>query len=206
MRTKHKNDPSKFLASELALDDHLNKMSALATRPDFLGAIAQPLIEALAPLILHDNDDISRDVLGLIRELAEPDNYEGDARESAIQFVDGLMDADMPSAMVQNIARATEVTLAIFDNLCQIYPTAGPDHLSKKTTIIPWLLQSAQGKTGQSEDLSVSSSELLAIILSGSETACDIVGKPEGLDALLVAAVRWKKRDPGIFVAFRIFF
>jgi len=145
MRSKHPGDPSKFMASEVALDvrwcalekgahrtparprmqEHLNKMSLLATRPDLMGGVASALVEELAPLVAHDNDALAKDVVGawlvlarvltprtgLLRELTDPDNYEGEAREAALKLPDTLMDADVPAAIVACIDRAPVIVL-----------------------------------------------------------------------------------------------
>jgi beta-catenin-like protein 1 len=195
-RTKHSADPQKFLQSELALDEHLNKMSALATRPDLLEPVATSLAVELAALLTHDNEHLSRDVIGLLKELTEPDNYEGDSRASAIKFVDALLDNDLASALVQNLPRAAAASLVVLDNLCQIYPTAVPEHLCRRTALLPHLLDAVQAKHGESEDEALECSELLAVVLAGSREARDVVGSRQGLDALLLAAFRWKKRDP----------
>ena len=81
-------------------------MSALATRPDLMGKVAAPLVEELAPLVAHENDTLARDVVGLLRELTGPDNFEGETRETALAFVDALMDAEVPAALVTCIDRA----------------------------------------------------------------------------------------------------
>jgi len=43
---------------------------------------------------------------GLLRELTDPDNYEGESREAALKLPDTLMDADVPAALVACIDRA----------------------------------------------------------------------------------------------------
>jgi len=87
---------------------------------------------------------------------------------------------------------------------------AAPEHVARKAKALPWLVRAIQvsrvagataadarrAKAHESEEVCLAASELLAVVLAGSDWACTSLGDASNVDALLVAAARWRKKEP----------
>jgi len=89
-RMKYPDDPSKFLDSEMDLDESINELQVIAGAPDlYADMIKMGVITTVLSLIPHENTDISVAAVALISELSDP--------ETAIE-------ADDPEKLVRNAA------------------------------------------------------------------------------------------------------
>ena len=86
--------------------------------------------------------------------------------------------------------------LRVFENICEIYPTAGPSHLSEHTQVLDDLIALSNGKREAEIEESLSASELLSIMIHASEHARKICSQENKMNELLIAIAKWKNRDP----------
>lgn len=73
-RAKFGDQPSRFLESELELDEELKRLRVLAAAPELYPALAAAGgVPTLLSLLSHDNVDIACGVVGLLAELTDED-------------------------------------------------------------------------------------------------------------------------------------
>jgi len=91
--------------------------------------------------------------------------------------------------------------MRFFDNICEIYPTAGPDHLADRAhELLDELLViiSSSKKRNAVVDLEepLTASELLSMVAHESAIARVYVSAKAQMNQLLVAIANWKNADP----------
>ncbi len=90
LRMKFADDPTKFVESEVDLDDELKKLHVLATAPELYGElIKHDSVVSLLHLLSHENSDISISTISLLHELTEIDTLA--ETEGALALVDALV-------------------------------------------------------------------------------------------------------------------
>jgi len=214
-RSKYPDDPTKFIDSEADLDAAIKALLPLAQVPE----IAYPLLvssgqlEVLVGLLSHENADIALDVIELIHELTDEDvgeetdnedEEDPEQREAALKsLINALLDLSILELLVDNMTRLNEAeeadrqgifhVLGIFENFVGSKPPLA-ERLVLKTKLLPWLLNRAQSKTH--DENRGYASELLSILLQGSQLNRLELGKNDGVEILLNVASQFRRRDP----------
>lgn len=79
-RALHPQDPSKWLDSEVALDEAIKALHVLGSTPSLYPVVVELKVhESLVGLLAHENVDVGGSVLGLIAELLEGTDNEEEA-------------------------------------------------------------------------------------------------------------------------------
>ncbi|KAI0337925.1 DUF1716-domain-containing protein [Trametopsis cervina] len=213
-RSKHPDDPTKFIDSEADLDLALKALLPLSQAP----VIAYPelvksgVIERLIGLLSHENADIVIDVVEVINELtdedvgneAEEDEEEEGSREEALKtLIEGLLANSILELLVDNLKRLNEAEesdrqgvfhiLGIFENLVG-YNSELSSQLVSKTTILEWLL--ARLRIKKHDENRGYAAELLSILLQNHRENRLALGKQNGVETILQVLSQYRKRDP----------
>ncbi|EYB95999.1 hypothetical protein Y032_0154g2979 [Ancylostoma ceylanicum] len=204
MRTKHTDDPKKFMDSEIELDTAIQEMHVLATQPDLYGCF----VEAGGPslmlsLLTHENSDILGATVNLLQELTDVDIL-NEGEEGAAQLIESLASGrivesfltafDKLDEKVKDDADAIHNALSVVENMIDFRPETAEDCVSQNLFL--WLLRRACQK-GQFDANKMYASELVALLLQMSESAKrKLTEKVDGIDMLLRALAAYKRHDP----------
>lgn len=133
MRSLYPEDASKFMDSEMALNEAVGTLHAAATAPHLYPMfIKQGAIKTLSELLTHENTDITISVIHLLRELTEPDCIHDKNPESikAFALYDALLEGNFLVLLLDNLRRLNEneeddfqaiyAILTIFDNIASV--------------------------------------------------------------------------------------
>jgi len=133
MRSLYPEDASKFMDSELVLNQAISSLHAAATAPQLYPMfIKQGAIKTLSELLTHENTDITISVIHLLRELTEPDSIDDKHPESikAFSLYDALLEGNFLELLLDNLRRLNEseeddfqaifAILTIFDNIATV--------------------------------------------------------------------------------------
>ncbi len=75
-RLKYANEPEKFMESEVNLDEQIKNLGIVAANPKLFSEFVRLNgIDSLLGLISHENSDIVADVISLISEFTDPENF-----------------------------------------------------------------------------------------------------------------------------------
>ncbi|ETN75338.1 Eukaryotic hypothetical protein [Necator americanus] len=204
MRTKHSDDPKKFMDSEIELDTAVQEMHVLATQPDLYGCF----VEAGGPslmlsLLAHENSDILGATVNLLQELTDVDIL-NEGEEGAAQLIESLASGRIVESFltafekldekVKDDADAIHNALSVVENMIDFRPETAEDCVSQNLFL--WLLRRACQK-GQFDANKMYASELVALLLQMSESAKrKLTEKVDGIDMLLRALAAYKRHDP----------
>lgn len=156
LRLKHADDPTKFLESELDLDEAVKSLLVVASTPQLYPDLVQAgAIPTLMTLITHDNADIAADALELLSELTDTDAVE-DNRQEAGLLVDVMLENGALKLLAERIktlnmnedeeeATAVYRALSIVENMVELRPTAA-DAIVKETRLLQWLVSQLNPK------------------------------------------------------------
>ncbi|EGC33961.1 hypothetical protein DICPUDRAFT_88535 [Dictyostelium purpureum] len=203
LRLKFKNEPEKFMESEIELDEEIKKFQILATSPDLYKLfVSLKSIESLGSLILHENTDISIDVIDLFNELIEQEDNEQD---EGLTLLHSYVDNGVVVTLVDNLSRldvtaddeqqAIHNTFSIFETMLDLDPLLIAPLLGNKSNFFKFILQySTNPKTPT--PIKLYSSELLSTILLNDEVSrSTFTKKYDGIEQLLVIISQFLKRD-----------
>ena len=206
-RIKFPDDPSKFVDSEVDLDDAVKSLGLLAAAPELYPVlVACGGAKSLASLFEHENTDVAASACSLLYDLTDTDTA-GDAFEAvqalAVAFLkeDGL--ALLASVATRLDERVDDEARALHDLFGVIEHCADLGVLDDVGPILPFLLSRVAKPDFDANKLYAS--ELLAIFLALHDGQVPQVvartiagGKNEetGVDTLLQAANVWRKRSP----------
>jgi len=71
---KYPNEPSKFMESEIELNDQIQELYAIAAYPElYIDFVNNGSVPSILGMVTHENTDISLSAIGLLQELIEPD-------------------------------------------------------------------------------------------------------------------------------------
>lgn len=112
-RAKFSDQPSRFLESELELDEDLKKMRVLAAAPELYPVlVSSEALGTLLSLLSHDNIDIACEVVSLLSELTDEDAIGVRSEAMApLPELDDEEDDDDEIAALAAAQRAREVFL-----------------------------------------------------------------------------------------------
>ncbi len=226
LRVKHPDDPTKFMDSEVNLDEEIKAMHAVAAAPELYSQLVSlGGVSGLVELLTHDNTDISLEVIDLLNELTDPAVLLEAGEGAAKAFRDSLLSSSGLELLLQNLARldegneggakAVHNTLGIVENLVEVFP-AIVDVLCAKTPILRFLIHRLQKRTF--DPIKLYCAEVLTILLQTRPGNCAMLGRlddgqpqvrsdrdsdrsdegvgVDGVDLLLQAISYWRRRDP----------
>ncbi|KIH53704.1 Eukaryotic hypothetical protein [Ancylostoma duodenale] len=222
MRTKHTDDPKKFMDSEIELDTAIQEMHVLATQPDLYGCFVETGGPSLMlSLLTHENSDILGATVNLLQELTDVDIL-NEGEEGAAQLIESLASGRIVESFltafekldekVKDDADAIHNALSVVENMIDFRPETAEDCVSQNLFL--WLLRRACQKLnkisvakvqengaplfqGQFDANKMYASELVALLLQMSESAKrKLTEKVDGIDMLLRALAAYKRHDP----------
>ncbi|KAK3240256.1 hypothetical protein CYMTET_49893 [Cymbomonas tetramitiformis] len=202
-RMKYAENPDRFLDSEVELDEEIKKMHALATAPHLYPELVKlKSVPSILGMLSHDNTDIAVDTVAVLNELTDGDVIE-ECKEEAQALVDELLENNALELLVQNLARLDESvpeeaqgvfnTLGVVENMMEVKPEVGELALGR-TKLLKWLLHRVRAKEFDTNKFYAS--EILSILMQGSESNQKKLGGMNGVDALLQAAAMYKGKEP----------
>ncbi|KIJ70518.1 hypothetical protein HYDPIDRAFT_78492 [Hydnomerulius pinastri MD-312] len=212
-RSKHPDDPSKFIDSEADLDSAIKSLLPLAQSP----ALAYPEIvragsvSLLIGLLSHENVDIVIDAVEVFHELTDEDvgeegedEDEQEETQAALKIlIEALVQNSVLELLVDNLSRLNEAEesdrqgifhiIGVFENVLGFNPELSVQLVSK-TKMMNWLLERIQSKT-HDENRSYAA-ELLSILLQDSTPNRQEFGKRDGVETILKVLSQFRRRDP----------
>lgn len=204
MRTKHAEDPKKFMDSEIELDTAIQEMHVLATQPEFYGCFVDAGGPSLVlSLLIHENTDILGATVNLLQELTDVDIL-NESEEGAAQLIESLAAGRVIESFltafekldekVKDDADAIHNALSVVENMIDFRPETAEDCVNQNLFL--WLLRRACQK-GTFDANKMYASELVALLLQLSESAKrKLTEKVDGIDMLLRALAAYKRHDP----------
>lgn len=204
MRSKFADQPEKFLDSEVALDESISAMGALAAYPELYGELVEANVAVLLlSMITHENTDIGIRVIALLSDLLDEDNLAGNEEETVSLFVDSLLKNKGLESLVNNLSRLDEKhdedvqavhnTFAIFENLIDVRPELGKV-LALETKLLKFLC--ARVSKEGSDPNKFYAGEMLSILLQqGEDSVRKTVGETHLISILKVIA-KYRRKDP----------
>uniref|UniRef100_A0A7S3R3A3 Beta-catenin-like protein 1 N-terminal domain-containing protein n=1 Tax=Dunaliella tertiolecta TaxID=3047 RepID=A0A7S3R3A3_DUNTE len=203
-RMKYAEAPEKFLDSEVDLDEQVKSLLQVAGSPDLY-----PLLVELNPFptllscLSHENTDIAGDTVELLMELTDADVLQ-EHEEEARSLVAALLENNVLELLVQRLtsfnekveeeAKAVFNCLNTFENMVETDPSVA-EQVVEKTRLMKWLLGRIRPREFDSNKQQAS--ELLAVLVQGSEKNQKKLGELNGIDVLLQCVALYKGRDPG---------
>ncbi|KAL5102991.1 Beta-catenin-like protein 1 [Taenia crassiceps] len=204
-RTKFPDQPTKFMDSEVELQETLESMQILAANPNLYGVLAaqtRPL-HLLIGLLSHDNTDISVNVIDLLHSLLEPTGLKDSDSDAVGPLLEFFFSNQLVQLLTQNLSRLDEsvrdeaegvhTTLGIIESLLDIRPDMAM--AIAQQGIYSWLLRRIQRRQFDKNKLYVS--EVLAILLQLDDANKTRLGEMDGIDVLLQQLAAYKRHDPG---------
>lgn len=203
MRIKFPDSPEKFMESEMDLHDSIEALKAVATVPDMYSVLVDlHAVPSLLELLAHQNTDISVAVVDLLQELTDVDIL-NESLDGAEVLIDALRKQQMCALLVQNLDRMDESvkeesdgvhnTLAIFENLIEIYPEMCKE--AAEHGLMQWLLKRLKAKI-PFEGNKLYCSEILSILIQDNNDNRLLLGTLDGIDVLLQQLAVYKRHDP----------
>ena len=208
LRTKHADDPMKFVGSEADLDAEIKELSLLGENGELYKTFAKSAsAESLVQLLAHENTDIAIGVVQLIEELTDQDVSA--TGEQWRVMVDILMEMDLVALLVSNLGRLEEDKnendrdgvyhiLGVMENILSL--PANAVRVGSNEELVRWLLSrikkpdpDARGQVGQNRQYAA---EILAILLQGSNKHRERIAKDNGAEDFLVLLHHYRLRDP----------
>lgn len=204
MRIKFSENPEKFMDSEIELNDTIQEMHVISTRPEFYPTIVElNTIQYLLNLMSHENIDICASVVGLIQELTDLESSI-ESLENIKILVDLLCEQQIFQLLVSNLERfdeknkdeseAVHNALAIVENIIELKPNLNLD--DSKQGLLQWLLKRIKIKR-VFDNNKLYAVEILAILVQNSDENRKILGDLDGIDILLQQIAYYKRHNPG---------
>ncbi|KYR00733.1 armadillo-like helical domain-containing protein [Tieghemostelium lacteum] len=205
LRSKFKDDHSKYLESEMDLDESIKNLQVLATTPDLYSVFVQlGTVVSLGSLLTHPNIFIVASVIDLLYELLQHQEEESDQKMSLYQ---SMIENGIVEALVQTLSKL-EVTeedeLKAIVNVYNCVETLldlNSEQVARVLTTCqyPFISYLVSIVTSQESELKMKlhASELLSIILQSNQVSHDLFGtKLEGIEKVLVVLSKTIKTPP----------
>ncbi|KAF2071274.1 hypothetical protein CYY_007411 [Polysphondylium violaceum] len=209
MRDKFKNEPEKFMDSEIDLDEEIKNLQVLATAPELYPLfVSLGSVLSLGSLIIHENCDISIDVIELFYELIQQENQESD---NDLALFKSVLENNVLETLIQNFNRldptiaeesqAIYNTFGIIESMLDIDLELVSNLLLKKTTLIKYILSLVPNSNTKKKvaeiPIRLYACEVLSIILqSGDEAIKSFAEINGGVESLLVLLSPYVKNEP----------
>ncbi|KAI8881252.1 DUF1716-domain-containing protein [Backusella circina FSU 941] len=210
MRVRYSDQPEKFMESEADLDEEIKNLLSLTEAPHLYPEFVKlGSVSSLLSLLSHENTDIAIDAIDLVNELIDEDVGTSDdierseeAQEGMKQFVDSMLENELLQLLVQNLGRMNEEeesdrqgvfkVLGILESIISLDPKHA-ETIALHTEVLPWLLKRVQKKEF---DANIGyTSEIISILLQDSREIRLKMGELEGVDILLQAVARYRRKD-----------
>lgn len=159
-------------------------------------------VPSLLELLAHQNTDISVAVIDLLQELTDVDILH-ESIDGAEILVNALRKQQICALLVQNLDRLDESvreesegvhnTLAIFENLTEMYPDICKESVDQG--LMQWLLKRMKQKV-PFEANKLYCSEILSILVQDNDENRLTLGTLDGIDVLLQQLAVYKRHDP----------
>ncbi|CAF0710421.1 unnamed protein product [Brachionus calyciflorus] len=203
MRIKYPDNPEKFMDSEVELNEVIQEMHVVSTRPDFYPLLLETsFVPSLLSLLGHENIDISTAVISLLQEMTDLESSMENLDEIKL-LIDFLFEQQIFSLLVQNLERFDETNkdeneavhncLAIFENMVETKPSLSVE--STKQGLLQWLLKRIKVK-GPFDSNKLYAAELLSILVQNQDDNRKSLGEMDGIDTLLLQIAYYKKHKP----------
>lgn len=124
-------------------------------------------------------------------------------RSIIFQFTTILVDNQLLELFFSNLSRLDEAKtdekqgvyniISVVDNLVQINPSIA-DKIANNDFFVPWLVKRI-GDNGF-DSVRQYSSEILEILSQSSPKVCEVLGKLNAIDSMLLILSRYRKKDP----------
>nr|PVC51862.1 hypothetical protein MACL_00001231 [Theileria orientalis] len=218
-RITNPDDPEKWIKSEVDLDEHIRLFADLSTIPSLypqflnLGGF-----KVLSDILSHQNIDIVIPCITVLSELLDPEiifnlnNTEDFLKE--LEFlsihklcINGLLKIEEGVLAENNDTidngemdyNGVKSSFELIENLVEITPSVIND-MATNVDLLGFLIKRMKtSKTMEYDSNRIHASEILCIILQGSEEAVVKVGNKDpldGIDAMLRIIAIYRKRDP----------
>ncbi|BAM40143.1 uncharacterized protein TOT_020001057 [Theileria orientalis strain Shintoku] len=208
-RITNPDDPEKWIKSEVDLDEHIRLFADLSTIPSLypqflnLGGF-----KVLSDILSHQNIDIVIPCITVLSELLDPEiifnlnNTEDFLKE--LEFlsihklcINGLLKIEEDNGEMDY--NGVKSSFELIENLVEITPSVIND-MATNVDLLGFLIKRMKtSKTMEYDSNRIHASEILCIILQGSEEAVVKVGNKDpldGIDAMLRIIAIYRKRDP----------
>ncbi|KAM3178710.1 hypothetical protein ACTXT7_001976 [Hymenolepis weldensis] len=203
-RTKFPDQPTKFMDSEVELQETIESMQILSANPNLYGILAAQTkaLHLLLGLLSHENTDISVNVIDLLSNLLEPTGLK-DANQDAVgPLLDFFFSNQIVQLLTQNLSRLNETirdeadgvhsTLGIIESLLDIRPEMAATIANQG--ICTWIMRRIQRP--QFDKNKLYASEILSILLQLDDANKTRLGEVDGIDILLQQLAVYKRHDP----------
>ncbi|KAI1795224.1 Catenin-beta-like protein [Ganoderma leucocontextum] len=213
-RSKHPDDPTKFIESEADLDVAIKALLPLAQSPvlAYPEMVRSNAIERLVGLLSHENMDIVIDVVEVLHEFTDEDagndqedeeGAEGSREDALRQLMESLLTNSILELLVDNLSRFNEAeesdrqgifhVLGIFENV-HGFNAEVSTQLVSKTKILPWVLKRLESP--KHDENRGYAAEILSILLQNNRPNRLELGKKDGVETMLKILSRYRKKDP----------
>lgn len=222
-RARYPDDPSRFVSSEVDVDECLRALQPLAAAPEMYARFVDlGGVPTVLGLLAHENADVSASAIALLAELSDVDGLFAaavgkDADDNA--FLRALVDNEGLELLVQNLGRlsnsedeeanAAYRTLEIFEQLVEYSPPIAVS-LTQRTPLLSVLLQRVGAAAN--DPVKFYAAELLALLVQTDEANASLLGRVtvaappggaaaddaeprSGMLALLEACAAYRRRD-----------
>ncbi|KAF9582965.1 hypothetical protein BGW38_010513 [Lunasporangiospora selenospora] len=220
MRVKYPDEPTKFMESEMDLDEEIKHLMAMTQAPRYYPVMIElNTISSILSLLSHENPDISIDAIELLKELTdeevldlEEDEEDNTNEQDVIRssntegmkvFVEALVKEGLLELLVQTLQRLDESevndrqgifnTLAVYENLTSIDMQLAKT-IVEKSELLPWLMKRLKVKAFDSNKQYCS--EILAILMQTIPENRKRFGEMGGIDDLLQFLAAYRRKDP----------
>ncbi len=200
LRVKYADAPSKFVESEVDLDDAIKGLGLCAAAPEFYGEFARlGGVASVVGLLAHENPDVAASAVALLFDLTDADDAVGDEALKGHQaFVKALVACEGLETLAQSLerfdenvaeeAQARHHALGVFEHIIE------DEAVAKKAASVlqTWLSSRIVAKKGD-DAVKLYSAEVLSI-LCGS--CASTLATPATIDSLLRACSKYRRKDP----------
>eukprot|EP01135_Chromosphaera_perkinsii_P004655 Nk52_evm4s293 gene=Nk52_evmTU4s293 len=204
MRVKHVGEPEKFMASELALNDEVQKAKELATVPEHYGLVIElGGFSSLVSLLDHENSSVGVGVLELLSECTDVEEEGGEL------LVKELLRINIGEGFVrlwekldeEKDESGTYSLLSIIENCVDVEgDMAG--YFGKNEKLMGLVCKHCKAEELKDEQVRLYCSEILSILLSTEEEEEEgeknmrwLFGEWGLLDEILHCLAVYRKRD-----------
>ena len=200
LRVKYADEPSKFVESEVDLDDAIKGLGLCAAAPEYYGEFARlGGVASVVGLLAHENGDIAASAVALLFDLTDADDaVDEEALKGHEAFVAALIKCEGLETLSQSLERFDETVpeeaqarhhaLGVFEHIIE------DEDVAKRSARVlqTWLSTRIVAKKGD-DAVKLYSAEVLSILCGSCAT---ILATPETIDSLLRACSKYRRKDP----------
>ncbi|CCG83061.1 Putative uncharacterized protein [Taphrina deformans PYCC 5710] len=207
MRARYADEPTRFLESEVDLDQEIKNLNVLSEYPELLkDFVGMGCLESLISLFGHENSDIACSAIQVLDEITDEDTNASEEQVTALTAA--LKSTSAVESLVQTLARLDEAELvereAVFKSMSILENIINMDNTFKEfmfdqTKLQDWLLQriSRPDEVGfPMSDNRQYAAELLSIITQDSVANTDLLIQADSIDRVLLLLAPYRKKDP----------